>query len=84
MRDILKENDLSIGDRVRFRHRPEQNWTQGEVIGQAKDLSVNIVDDGGHIRSLMPDRCQKQVKGPRGGTTWIDIVKDGNEQAREL
>lgn len=83
-RDVLAEYGLCVDDDVRFRHREEQNWTKGRVLGVgSKDFSVTLVDDGGHMRSIMPDKMQKRIPGPRGGKLWVEVVDETKDDTSE-
>lgn len=75
-RDLLAELNLERDTEVRFRHKDGQVWRKGKVVGFGKDLSLTLVDDWGHMRAIMPEKCQRKQSGPRGGTVWVDVVKE--------
>lgn len=77
-RNVLEEYGLEKDDELRFRHQPEQNWTKGRLLGQNRDYSLSIVDDYGKLRAFVPEKCQKRVRGPRGGQQWVDVTKNEN------
>lgn len=71
---FLTQFHLDVGDQVRFRQRDGQDWTNGVVRGDYKDGSITIFDADGKMRAIMPDKIQVKFRGPRGGTTWKDLL----------
>jgi hypothetical protein len=71
---LLIKFNLEKGTEIRFRRR-EENWTNGKVVGENADGSLELVDEHGKMRSIMPNKCQVKERGPRGGVTWKDVVE---------
>ena len=70
---VLDRYELAVGDTVRFRRRDDEHWLQGSIKGDSKDGSIMIVDRDGRWCSIMPDKVQVSVKGPRGGRAWKSV-----------
>jgi hypothetical protein len=72
----LEALGLVVGDRVRWRDRPNARPREGTVTGRERDGSVGVRDDGrGASRALMAARLEVRVPGPRGGRAWEPVAE---------
>lgn len=65
---------LVVGDRVRWRDRPNARPREGKVIGRERDGSVAVRDARGASRALRVERLELAVRGPRGGHRWESLA----------
>jgi hypothetical protein len=70
----LVEIGLRVGDRVRFRRKPEEHWKEATVIGRERDGSVGLRDEKGASRAIVVDHIEVRTRGPRGGLGWEPLV----------
>lgn len=66
----LQSYGLEPGEPVRFLPRPGGRWRQGTALGAAADGSVQVLDERGRLRMVLPVRMQMWATGPRGGKSW--------------
>lgn len=65
---------LVVGDRVRWRDRPNARPREGKVTGRERDGSVAVRDSRGASRALRVERLELAVRGPRGGQGWKSLA----------
>jgi transposase len=66
---------LVVGDRVRWRDRPNSRPKEGTVTGRERDGSVAVRDGRGASRALRLERLEVAARGPRGGATWESVAE---------
>lgn len=69
----LRPFGLVPGDTVRWRPREGARWVEGRVLGTNKDGSLNLADARGASRAIVAGRCERKVRGPRGGVVWEPV-----------
>lgn len=69
----LAVHGLQPGEELRFRFKENGTWIHGTVQDVNKDGSLTISAQGKQ-RAIMPERCQKKTRGPKGGTGWEDVT----------
>lgn len=76
---------LVVGDRVRWRDRPNARPREGTVTGRERDGSVAVRDARGASRALRVERLELAVRGPRGGQGWESLAaRAASEQQMPL
>lgn len=70
---------IAIGDPIRFREVDSEGgtWNAGEVRGVCRDGSIDIrcAHTGGlRALGLKYKQVQRKLRGPKGGTTWVDVT----------
>jgi hypothetical protein len=71
---------LVVGDRVRWRDRPNARPREGTVTGRERDGSVGVRDGRGASRALRVERLEVAVRGPRGGHAWEPLAERAARQ----
>lgn len=75
--EILDAYGVELGETIRYRRKDTtDNWSEVEVLGINKDLSLSCFEKSGGMRSFRPGflvDLERKEKGPRGGTTWVPI-----------
>ena len=66
----LRAIGLEPGQRVRFRRRAGERWSQGTAARVEKDGSIGLVDAKGAARAIPTERLEVCSPGPRGGVRW--------------
>lgn len=70
----LEKIGIKKYETLRFKEHGLEVYTLGKAFDIAKDGSVSLYSaDGGGWRSIMPEKLQRQVVGPRGGRKWEPI-----------
>jgi hypothetical protein len=77
---------LHVGDRVRFRRKPDEHWKEATVERRERDGSVGLRDEKGASRAIVVDLIEVRAEGPRGGRVWEPLTDRmaRNEQLRLL
>jgi hypothetical protein len=77
---------LAVGDRVRFRRRPDERWKEAVVVRRERDGSVGLRDHKGASRAIALDHIEVRANGPRGGLMWEPLAERAarSEQLRLL
>lgn len=70
----LAELGLRPGDRVRFRRRDGERWTEATLVRREKDGSLGLRDGRGAARAIAIDLVEVRTTGPRGGAIWEPVA----------
>jgi hypothetical protein len=65
---------LRVGDRVRFRRKPDEHWKEATVERRERDGSVGLRDEKGASRAIVVDLIEVRAEGPRGGRVWEPLA----------
>lgn len=73
----LEQYDLTYGQALRFSTlTSETSYQYGKARSVERDGSIGLFVKG-EFRSIIPERIQVKMTGPRGGVTWEPLVKRG-------